>query len=396
MLSTGLHMTELATALTRLGWKITVYCAQPSFTREASAERVAAEMTYEGVRIRRVRALGAHRGRMLSRALFGVTFMLSCCWAVLRDRHYDLVLFTTNPPFLGLAGRLARLLRRKPYVLIVYDVYPDIVRAVGMIGPRSATGWVWERVTRLIMRGAARNVVIGRDMAEIVAKKLSAKDRARMVLIPNWSDERRVAPVDRSANAFRLEHGVGDSAVVQYSGNMGRTHNLECLIEAAEMLRDRDVVFQFIGDGAKKARLAALANEKGLTNVQFLPYQQLERLRETLSAADVAVVCLEQRFTGLSVPSKTYGIMASGTPILAFLEPASEIGRTIAECDCGVLLPDPTAEQVVSSLAELIDHPERRSEMAENGRRAFERDYTLTIAAGRYSAMLEEVLAPAR
>lgn len=394
MISTGMHMTELATALTRLGWSITVYCAKPSLDPNSEqTQEVEQESTYEGVRIRRVPSVGAHRGSMIARGLMGVSFMLGCAWAALRHRReYDAILMTTNPPFLGLIGWAATKLLHKPYVLIVYDIYPDIAINLGAIGPRSLIARIWRRVTRLIMRSAARNVVIGRDMAEIVRAKLGKGREDSMVLIPNWSDERVVNPVERENNPFRAEHGIGDRMLVQYSGMMGRTHNLECLIEAAELLKDKDIVFQFIGGGAKKEKLMQMAEERGLENVRFLPYQPLPKLADVLSAADLSVVCLGKAFTGLSVPSKTYGVMAGGTPILGLLESQSEIGLTIVENDCGVVLEEPTGKQVADVIGELLDNPDRLRMMGQNGHRAFLENYTLSHAARRYSDVLESIL----
>jgi glycosyltransferase involved in cell wall biosynthesis len=390
MISTGMHMTELACALTRLGWQITVCCAQPSLLIESSNPHVSKEIHYQGIKIVRVSSLGSHEGSLVRRFLFALTYLMSSvAFAFRHYREFDGLLVTTNPPFLGLAGWLANLLLSKRYILIVYDVYPDIVVRLGRFAPSSFLVWVWERLTRLIVNGAFADVVIGRDMMEIISRKVTPANRHKLELIPNWSDDKIVYPVPRERNGFRQEHCAEDSFVVQYSGRMARTHNLEPLIEAAEFLRDRPVIFQFIGDGAKKQTLMKMAAEKHLKNVQFLPYQPLDRLGEVLSAADLAVVCLEHVFTGLSVPSKAYGIMASATPLLGFLEPESEIGRTISENDCGVVLPDATGVQVAKTIEELLNDPERLKLMGINGYEAFKANYTLTGSAEKYSKLLD-------
>ena len=166
-------------------------------------------------------------------------------------------------------------------------------------------------------------------------------------MIPNWSDERRVRPVPAAANTFRREHGLNGQLVVQYAGRIGEKHNLEPLIDAARLLSDTDVLFQFIGEGAKRSKLEALVADSGLANVQFLPYQPMERLGEMLSAADLAVVCLETGHTGISVPSKAYGVIASATPIIGILDPDGEIGQMIKETGCGVLV-EPKGEEIAS------------------------------------------------
>ncbi len=394
MISTGMHATELAVALRRIGWDVTVYCAQPTLDLATSGQRrVPAKMDHEGVHVERVAAIGTHAEGLSRRLLFASTYLLFSFLAVLRNRdRFDGLLVTTNPPFIGIAARLASLLSGKPFVLLVYDVYPDTAVGLGVLKPTSIVTLVWEHVSRWMLNGADAVVVIGRDMADVVRAKLKRKNQDKLHLIPNWSDERVVSPVPKEGNAFWSEHGVNGRALVQYSGRMGSTHNLEPLIDAAEHMRDDPVIFQFIGDGAKKKRLEQLAAQKRLDNVQFLPYQPLERLGEVLSAADLAVVCLGFQFTGLSVPSKTYGIMASGTPILGLLDPASEIGRTILENDCGIVYEDPTGEQVAEAIRTLTDDPVRLSTMGANGRRAFLANYTLSLAAERYSVLLARCL----
>jgi glycosyltransferase involved in cell wall biosynthesis len=277
----------------------------------------------------------------------------------------------------------------KPYILIVYDVYPDIVVKLGVLRANSPLVWSWERIARLILRGAEAIVVIGRDMAKKVGEKLHPAYHGRLHLIPNWSDERTVYPVPSASNTFRREQRLEGKFIVQYAGRMARTHNLEPLLDAAEILAGREVLFQFIGDGANKKRLMNIARERNLNNVQFLPYQPLARLAEVLSAADLSVVSLESMFTGLSVPSKAYGVMASGRPILALLDKESEIGQTIIENNCGVVLPDPDGRQVAEVIRGLIDDPERLRGMGDNGRKAFLEKYSLRTSAQKYSALME-------
>jgi glycosyltransferase involved in cell wall biosynthesis len=393
MVSTGMHMTELATRLAEFGWRITAFCAKPSWGTGGEPDDAARRLVHRGVEVVRVRTLGQQRGSLLSRAVFAVTFVLSAGFELFRRPAKGTALVvTTNPPFLGLVGWLYSRLRKRPYLMIVYDVYPDIVIQLGVVAAGSRTAKYWEAVTRRILGDAAVVVVIGRDMADVVRRKVHRYGNARIVLIPNWSDERRVRPVPHDRNSFRRDNGLSDSFVVQYAGRFGRTHNIELLIRAAALLRDTDIVFQFIGDGSKRAHIEKLAAELGLRNVQFLPYQTMERLGEMLSAADLGVVCLESRFTGLSVPSKAYGVMASGTPILGLLDRNSEIGRVLSETGCGLALSDPTPEEIATVVRELAgDHNQRRA-MAEAGRRAFLRTYTLTRAAAAYDSALASML----
>ena len=137
-----------------------------------------------------------------------------------------------------------------------------------------------------------------------------------------------------------------------------------------------------------------MVSAKCLKNIQVLPYQPINRLNEVLSAADLAVVCLDHLYTGLSVPSKAYSIMASATPILGFVDRESEIGRTILENECGIVLAKPSAEQVVETIRRWLIDRSPLQEMGQNGYHAFKRNYTLAIAAQRYSKLLTRCFDP--
>jgi glycosyltransferase involved in cell wall biosynthesis len=393
MISTGMHMTELATRLTDLGWRITVYTAKPAWGTDGDDSRDAAkEIVHQGVRILRVPTVASQRGGLVSKAVASVSFAVSVSWAVWRDRRrYAGMIITTNPPFMGALGWLFTRVYRRPYLLIVYDVFPEFAISLGVLRPGSLLARAWRRLTAVILANASVVVVIGRDMADLIRRKMPADRLDRIVLIPNWSDERHVRPVPAEENAFRREHDLAGRFVVQYSGRLGEKHNLEPLIDAARMLRDTNVLFQFVGEGAKKSKLQAMVSRYGLTNVQFLPYQPMDRLAETLSAGDVSVVCLETGHTGISVPSKAYGVMAAGTPILGMLDPVGEIAQTIKETGCGVLV-DPNPDDVAATIRDLMADPSRTAAMGAAARQAFLEKYTLTHAAEAYDRVLSPML----
>ena len=394
MISTGMHMTELATRLTELGWQITVYTAKPSWGTDGDDhQRVPREIVHQGVRILRVPTIGSQRGGLVSKAIAAGTFVISVSGALWRRRADNAgLVITTNPPFIGVLGWLFSRLYGRPYLIIVYDLFPEFAISLGVVSPDSWIAKVWRRATRLILSGAAVIVVIGRDMQGLVQRKIPARLHDRIVLIPNWSDERRVHPMPAAENPFRREHDPDGRFLVQYAGRLGEKHNIEPLIDAARLLAGTDVLFQFVGEGAKKAKLQALAAQHSLQNVQFLPYQPMRRLSEMLSAADLAVVCLESGHTGISVPSKAYGVIASGTPIMGILDPSSEIGQMIQETGCGVVI-DPDGEKIAATIRDLMSDPGKREAMGQAGRTVFLERYTLANAAAAYDAALSSMMA---
>lgn len=390
MLSTGLFMTHIATGLVQRGWRVRVYCAQPIYQPGGgNYEPVPKQLIYQGVEILRVPTLSTARRSLPRRLLNAVTFLLSIAWHLIRDRRELLgIINTTNPPFLGLVTWLAKWCLGLPFLTIVHDVYPDVAVQLGLLSKRSPLTWLWERLTRLILNQSVGLIVIGRDMAQLVRTKLSRRSAVLMTLIPNWADSAHLYPVPRAENPFITQHQLVDRFVVQYAGRLGRTHNLEPLLEAAQQLQETNVLFQLIGEGAKRAALEAQAAQLGLQNVQFLPYQPYETLAQTLSAADLAVVCLDSAVSGASVPSKTYGVLACARPILALVDPVSEIGQLVEETGCGIVLAAATGQQVAAAIRQAMATPAALAQMSQNGYHAFQQKYTLTTALEQYDACM--------
>ncbi|MEM7530790.1 MAG: glycosyltransferase family 4 protein [Chloroflexota bacterium] len=415
MLSTGLVMTQLMVGLARKGWQIRVYCGQPTYSDEADQwtaghdDKVVVDgQPIEGIEIIRIRTLGGARGWLPIRALNAIGFLLSICWLLLRDRNQiQGIINSTNPPFIGVAACLFKLLTQKRFITIVHDVYPDVAVSIGLIAETSWIARVWKQVTKMIFQQSSALVVLGRDMEQLVheryflpkgqddlTKKYSTKT-PQIIRIPNWADETHLRPIAHGQNGFRDIHNPAQHFLVQYAGRMGRTHTLEPLIEAAERLQNHPVLFQLIGDGAKQEALMAMVRERNLQNVQFLSYQPYAHLAEVISAADLAVVCLDSACTGVSVPSKTYGILACARPILALVHADSEIGQVVQETQCGWVLSDNNdsafiGREIATQIQHRLNNPDLGIEQGKNGNRAFHTTYRLENAVARYDQLLRE------
>ncbi|HST35282.1 MAG TPA: glycosyltransferase family 4 protein, partial [Allosphingosinicella sp.] len=199
-----------------------------------------------------------------------------------------------------------------------------------------------------------------------------------------------IAPVAAEANAFRAEHGLGGKFVVQFSGNIGRTHDVELILETAALLRERaDILFLFVGYGGKSP-LVTKASEAGLGNVRFLPRQPRERLGEMLAASDATLIPLIEGMYGLSVPSRMYNVMAAGVPIVAIADPRSELALAVAEESAGWVIEARSAAGLAALIASLASS-EGRTEAARRGaagRQAVLARYTLDEMLDRYRRLL--------
>ncbi len=344
--------------------------------------------TRNGVDIVRVRSTMLDRSRILGRALNYVSYVVGLVWRAVLSRRPDLVVCMTDPPFIGSIGRIVAARFRAPLLVVMQDVFPEIAVKLGRLkSPVSA------RLLRLLidpsLRSADRVVVIGETMKRRVEAKGVESERIRV--IPNWSDVRSITPMSRD-NGWARRHKLNRRFVVMHSGNIGHAQNLDALIRAATFLRDLDdLAVVIIGSGARRAELVRLARVFEADKVEILPYQERGILSQSLSTADVHVVGLARGLAGYVVPSRLYGILAAGRPVIAATDTESETAQLVAGVGCGVVVPpgDPFALAVAIRAAHDGEY-----DLAEMGRRArafAEAEADRSTAVRRYLDVLSEL-----
>ncbi|MHC4585044.1 MAG: glycosyltransferase family 4 protein [Planctomycetota bacterium] len=391
LISTGQLLTELAEDLVELGCSVLVVAGQPTYYESS---RVPEKMDHRGIRILRVANTQLAKNSVSGKVLNSATFFLGALRKSLALPRNAIALVVTNPPILLFVPYLLSFLRGQKYIILIHDVYPDIAVQLGYLGQGGVIFGLWEKLNRKVMQNAAAVIVIGRDMEKKVREKLNPREWKKIRVIPNWSDGDAIIPVEKEENPFLREIGLEPSTfIVQYSGNMGLSHDMETIVEAADLLRDLPVRFLFIGGGGKREKIGKMAADLGLMNVQFLPYQAKEKLRYSLACSDVSLVCLGDGVEGLSVPSKYYGILASGRPVIALMAECSEVAMSIRESGCGyvVSLGDPGA--LAEKIRYVFHNPDVAKEMGKKARESLERSYSRRLVAGKYLDLLREVSA---
>ncbi|MFM9977241.1 MAG: glycosyltransferase family 4 protein [Sphingomonadaceae bacterium] len=385
--STGYFLTRIAEGLAD-DFDVQVVCGQPSYSERGV--RAVRRETRNGTTIHRLASTHFDKDRLLLRLINAVSLTIAAFFFALRHfRKGDRVLVVTNPPTMPAVIGLAARLKRTRAALLVHDVYPELLAATGLIGRTSLIYRLLARMFRLTYRLFGDVIVLGADMAEIVESKLGAGHASRITIIPNWGDIDEVVPIDRNANDFRQAHGMGDRFVVQFSGNIGRTHDVELLLEAARLIEDRvDIVFLFVGYGGKAAMLTEPAAAR--PNVCFLPRQPRERLGAMLAASDVTVIPFVDGMYGISVPSRMYNVMAAGVPIIAAADASSELAQTIDRLGAGWVL-SPRTPNALATMVRALAEPEGMREIARRGaagRAGVERFYALDAILAQYRNLL--------
>jgi colanic acid biosynthesis glycosyl transferase WcaI len=385
--STGYLLTRIAEGLAAHG-PVSVLCAQPTYS--ARGIRAPATEVRNGVSIRRCRGTTLNKDVLPFRFLNLVTISLAIFAGVMRHvSRGDRVIVVTNPPLLPFVVAAACRLRGARSLLLVHDVYPEALVIAGILRAGGLADRICAWLSRRLYRAVDRVIVLGRDMAALVSQKLPAGSD-KIVLIPNWADVDDIAPEPRSANPLLKELGLESKWVVQYAGNMGRTHAVEDLLEAARRLeKTTDIHFLFIGSGAKRAQVEAAVEVEGLSNVTVLGNRARGDQQVFLNACDAAIIPFMSGMSGVSVPSRMYNILAAGKPIIAVCDADSELALVVEEENVGWIARPHQPERLV----EVIQQARREAHdpsLSLRARRTAEK-YALAAAIIRYRWLIEQL-----
>jgi glycosyltransferase involved in cell wall biosynthesis len=321
--ATAQMLTDLAEYLAAAGADVHVLCSRGHYL--SGSMEVPAEETHNGVHIHRVRATAFGRGTTLGRLTDYASFGASVLTRVLTGPSYDYIVTLTTPPLLPLVGTTAQLLRDQAYGIWSMDLHPDAEVASGMF----AEGGLPARLLHALNDTGYRNAEFVVDLGLHMKRRLREKGVAadRLYTIPVWSKKEEIAPVPHEENPLRSDLGLDDKFVVMYSGNAGVAHRFEEVLAVMKRLDGHpEIEFVFVGEGPRKERIEAFAEEHDLSNFRYLPYFPREELQRSLPMADVHLLTLREEMAGIAVPGKLYGIMAAGRPVLMVGPGAS--GRT--------------------------------------------------------------------
>jgi glycosyltransferase involved in cell wall biosynthesis len=378
--ATGYFLTRIAEGLAKQG-EVGVICGRPQ-------PSCAARDTVNNVNIFRVQGSSRAPSGLASRLANALMVSLNISLKVFAKANAgDSVLVVTNPPTLPYAVLLACMLKGARAVLLVHDLYPDVLVASGVLRA-GAVSRGWDRLNRWAHSKFNRIVVLGRDAKELLKHK-SDKVSDRIAVVPHWSETDIVQPTDKAGNLLLKTLGLREKFVVQYAGNMGRTHGLESVLELARRFKSQpDIHFLFIGAGAKKNWLVNAVREGCLTNVTILPPRPADEKSDLLNACDVAIIAFVPGMAGISVPSRMYNILAAGKPILALADRKSELGQVIEEEKIGWVLDPEQPEEAARVLSDIMERPAMLLEMGRRARSAAEAKYCLEIAVQAYERVL--------
>ena len=313
VVSTAQHLTDLAIELANRGHEVTVVTGDRGY--DDPTKRFPRRERWKNVSISRVPSLSLGKQSKWRRTLGFASFLVACGLRLLMLPRFDVVVALTSPPLISFLGSLFVKLKGGRFCFWVMDLNPDEAIAAGWLRQDSSLARLLRWMLRYSFTNADATIVLDRFMKERLVAK--GADGERIAVIPPWSHDEAVAYSLEGREAFRRQHELTDKFVVMYSGNHSPCHPLDTLMTAAlELNKLDDIVFCFIGGGSEQAKVRAFATRHDLDNVLSLPYQPLNQLSNSLSAADLHIVVMGDAFVGIVHPCKVYNVMSVGAPIL--------------------------------------------------------------------------------
>jgi len=298
---------------------------------------------------------------------------------VLSKSRTSLLFIVSNPPFLPLIGYLMKKIRRQSYVVLVYDIYPDIAINLGKISKQGILACVWRLFNKVVWKNSEVVFTIGDNMAMKLEGMFEVDHTrlGRIAVIPNWVDGEFIKPLRKRENWFAQKYGQVDKLTVLYSGNLGATHDLETILRAGKELDSYDdIQFLVIGDGYQRTYLEKFIDREQLSNIILLPFQPEEILPYSLTTGDVAVITVSKGVEGLLVPSKVYYAMASGAALLCVSSGNNELKDIIKEFKCGISVEAGDAKMLIDAIEKFYQESTFLKNCKNNARKAAETYFT--------------------
>lgn len=333
-----------------------------------------------------------NRTNLLTRLLSWLFYFFAAVRLMASQSKNARFFIVSNPPFLGLAGLLFKMIRDQHFVILVYDVYPDVLVNTGRIGD-GLLAKCWDVFNRLIYKHARLVMTIDGDMAARLQNKIPASSRngRHVIEISPWADVKQIRPIPKETNPFVRQHNLNYRTTVLYSGNMGHTHRIEPLLEASRQLAYLlDIHFLFIGEGEKYKLVERHMAIHQLQNITLLPFQPEDVLPYSIASGDIGVVAYEHGTQGCILPSKTFYYMSAGLAPLIISDQPTELTALLHKHNCGLRVAGNDTKGLVNTIMQLHGDQEKLHQLKTEARhtavRLFSRDNT-----AKYEAALMDI-----
>lgn len=393
--STGQILTDLAEGIEDK-FEITVICVVPSYTgvvKEEYKDKWIYHESYNGVNVIRVRVPEFNKGNKVSRIKNLLAYFINAIKVTFKLEKQDYIFSISQPPIMGgLLGVIGKWLKGGKFIYNIQDFNPEQTQAVGYSKSKKVMKFAMH-LDKFSCKKADKIIVVGRDMQKTLINRFKGKNVPKNIFINNWINEKEVYPLksdDIEVLKFKEKYGLKDKYIIMYSGNIGLYYDLKNIIKVIAKFKTRDdIVFVFIGEGIVKKDIEEYVNDNNISNVKFIPYQPKDKINYSFNAADIHLVVNAKGIKGVSVPSKLYGVMAAGKPVLGVLEENSEARLIIEESDCGICMEPGEYEEIYKGIEYVLNNRNNINKKGINGRAYLEENLSKEFSISKYK---EEIL----
>jgi len=336
-----------------------------------------------------------NRRSKLFRVLSWINYSLFAFWKMLKADSNTVIFIVSNPPFIGFFVLLVNLVKRTRYVVLVYDIHPDILISFGVFSKNSFVARLWKSMNRRVWNRSIAVYTIGNIMAESLTKQFNVK-RTKLGyvgVIPPWADTNKIKPIEKNDNPLSSEFGQEGKITILYSGNMGISHDIGSILQAAKILKNEEnIAFLLIGEGEKWQDAVDFQRDNDLSNLQVLPLQSEEALPYTMALADIALVALDDGAEGLMIPSKMFYYMAAGAAVIGICRGINDVSEIIQNSRCGVIIEPQNPKELAVIIKNLSRNTERLNELKKLSRKSAVANFSRDVCTEKLNRDLLSII----
>lgn len=401
----GQYFEDVAIEMAERGHEVLVLTADRDY--DDPSIRYDSSSRHRKVRVARLPYSSFGKKSLLHRLIGQFSFLLQVSVRLIFNRKVKGVLLTTIPATTGVFFLFVRLIRKLPYVYWVMDINPDQAVAIGALSKKHPAAYFLGASNKKLIRDANHVVCLDKDMVRVIEKSRINPAKEKLSVLPPWPLEKDLGPVSRHENPFISRQQLSENLIIMYSGNHSMVHPLDTLLEAIEKIKllNKNICFAFIGGGRGKIKVEAKMDAWGRTQSQpdrvtvpgnealclSLPYQPLDQIRFTLSAADVHVVSFGTNMVGIVHPSKFYGALSLGKPILLLGPRRSVLGKLIIKEQIGWCVEHGDLDGMQKTILQILALPfEQIQETGTRCRRLATNQFSRSQLCGKFCDLMEE------
>ena len=330
-----------------------------------------------------------NRSSNINRIISWIKYTISTSYLILKSNKADAFMIVSNPPILAGWFWVLNKIKNRKYSVLVYDIYPDVLVVLNKIGKKNIIAKLWRWINYKVYRDASVVITIGHHMAKRLHRQFPKDAKFPEVIFP-WSDTDKIKPISYQNNDLSQEFNPGNKKVVMYSGNMGASHDIESMLEAAKILKNnQEILFIFIGYGEKWQFANDFSKENNLSNVNIYPFQSEKNLPYTMALATISLVALDVGAEELMVPSKVFYYLAAGSAVIGISKNENELKDIIENNLCGVNVEPKNPQKLADVILSIANDKEKLNFFQQNARMISVEHYSKKSGIEKFKQVLK-------